>query len=168
MSRARNGNAVDHFDLFPFISILVCTLGFLLMVTLSVVAISLGPGARMVIVPEPVDPTAVPMAIAGRPVGEKPLLIEWDGSQVTIHPSRVQVPWAAASENEGMNDSHFGQLLKAVRQNRGRYYVFVAVRPSGFGNLGDLIDLMDHQKIKYGYEPFEQDRPLGIKGGVKL
>lgn len=153
MKRRHNGGDVDHFDLFPFISILVCTLGFLLMVTLAVVAICLGPGARQIIIPE---------ALPGQ-IKREPLMIEWDGSQVTIHPSGTKVSWAEASKNEGVNDSPFGQLLLKVRQEKARYYIFVAVRPSGFGNLGQLVDLMHKQKLNFGYEPFEQGRPIGIQ-----
>jgi len=152
MGRQHGRPEADYFDLFPFISILVCTLGCLLMVTMSVVALSLGPGATEI------------WQIEGA-ANKLPTLIEWDGDIITIHPGRVRVAFGAASDNGGRNDSPFGRLVERIRQNRGREYIFVAVRPSGFGNLEALLTLLQRQGINAGYEPIEQDRSVGVAEG---
>jgi hypothetical protein len=141
--------------LFPFISILICTLGCLLMVTMSWVALALGPGLSeqwRVMTRGPGD----------RSVEKAPTLLEWDGDAVTVHPEKVRVPWAAASVNNGRNDSAFGRLLELVRKNRERQYLYVAVRPSGFGNLDPLLALIRSQQIDVGYEPIQQDRVVSL------
>ena len=42
----RGSQQEDHFDLLPFIAILMCVLGTELLVTMSMAALSLGVGAR--------------------------------------------------------------------------------------------------------------------------
>ena len=45
MPRHYEDYSKDHFDLLPFIAILMCMLGCLLLVTISIAALSMGPGA---------------------------------------------------------------------------------------------------------------------------
>lgn len=155
MRRGLGSAEVDHFDLFPFISILICTLGCLLMITMSVVALSLGPAAAEIWKIE-----------GGR--GKLPVLIEWDGEEITIHPRKVRLPWAIATRHGGRNDSEFGRLIGKLREQRERRYLFVAVRPSGFGNLHHLLALLERQQVRVGFEPIEQDRKVGIAEGERL
>src|SRR5271169_180348 len=63
----------DHFDLLPFIGIMMCLLGTLLLVTMCMAAINVGAGAREGWVPQP-DPNA-----------KIPVLIEWDGTYAVWH-----------------------------------------------------------------------------------
>ena len=63
----------DHFDLLPFIGIMMCLLGTLLLVTMCMAAINVGAGAREGWVPQP-DPDA-----------KIPVLIEWDETNVVWH-----------------------------------------------------------------------------------
>ncbi len=65
----------DHFDLLPFIAIMMCLLGCLLLVTISMASINVGVGAGEVWVP----------AGGEKGPGKTPILLEWDGSHVCLH-----------------------------------------------------------------------------------
>lgn len=87
--RARQGEdfSRDHFDLLPFINILMCTLGCLLLVTLSIAALSLGPSAGEGWIASQRDSTPA--------TRKQPVLIEWDGTAVSAHlpAGRIQAKW---------------------------------------------------------------------------
>ena len=150
MAYRRERGMQPKFDLFPFLGILACILGSLVMIVMSMTALSIGPGAAEV------------WMIEGT-TDQVPVLIEWDGISVTIHPGKVRVPWGAAVENEGRNASPFGKLLSDIAAEKDKRYLFIAVRPSGFGNFADLRELIHKRGIIMGYEPIDQARPLGVE-----
>src|ERR1044072_1549402 len=68
------GDYSEHFDMLPFIGLLVCILGVLLFVTLSVAAIALGPNV-----------TEGWLPIDAQVRNKIPVLVEWDGKTAVIH-----------------------------------------------------------------------------------
>lgn len=63
----------EHFDMLPFIGLLMCVLGVLLFVTLSVAALALGPNVKEGwLPPDAQDRNKVP------------ILLEWDGTSAVI------------------------------------------------------------------------------------
>src|SRR5947209_7863817 len=125
----------DHFDLLPFIAILMCTLGCLLFTTLSVAALSLGTGAAEGWIPV-VDPK--------RP-HKTPVLIEWDERLTTIHRDRrvIVARWSQAGWEALTGDTPAGSggaahpppevrsLLDDLARHRETDYALFAVRPAG-------------------------------------
>ena len=83
MRRRRRETSRAGFDLFPFLSILACVLGCLLLVVMAVVALSLGPAAAEI------------WEIEGYQ-RKTPVILEWDGASVVLHPERVRVSAGAA------------------------------------------------------------------------
>jgi hypothetical protein len=152
--------STDHFDLLPYIAILMCTLGTLLLLTLSMTAINLGPNARIGIIPT--FDTNAPSKI--------PVLIEWDGLQVIVHhegrkeiiePGQPQLTF----EDGALKFSETGALKVVMSDLRARtntHYALFAVRPSGFSNFISLRARFDREDISIGYEPFEQARPVEL------
>jgi hypothetical protein len=63
----------EHFDMLPFIGLLMCVLGVLLFVTLSVAALAIGPNVREGWVP-----------ITAQDRKKVPILLEWDGTAAVI------------------------------------------------------------------------------------
>lgn len=143
------------FELFPFLGILACTLGCLLLVVVSMVALSVGPGA------------AENWYVEGK--GKKsPRIVEWDGMMVTIHPSKTKVSASAAMASNGRNSSPFGKLLAEVKADGKRQYIFILVRPSGFSNFGEFRKMIFNDwGIDIGYEPVDQARPISVGGEQK-
>jgi len=155
--------ATDHFDLLPYIAILMCTLGTLLLLTLSMTAINLGPGAGIGIVPtfDPDKPSKMPV------------LIEWDGAHATVHRGSerqsIRVGERRLRIENGelkLDDDTETEKLKAVLDDlvarTNTHYALFAVRPSGFSNFIALRARFDAVDIPIGYEPFEQGRPVQL------
>ncbi|MEA3400530.1 MAG: hypothetical protein U9R79_04725 [Armatimonadota bacterium] len=138
-------------DLFPFLDGLSCALGVLMMIAISLIC------GRMTNVPEQ-------WQIAGEMRSEARLVV-WDGSQVVIDSQEGQtpVPWSAAKELEGDNDTAFGELLDTVEQSDGQLYILVAIRPSGFANYRELAELINAHNIDLGHWPVAQDKHVSLR-----
>ena len=137
--------AADHFDLLPFIAILMCVLGCLLLVTISMSSISVGVGAGEAWIPEGISTT--------QPTNQKiPLLVEWNGSVAVFHrgEQRIRTTWSPGQgrtirvgdqllELDGSdavtNSVEFQNQIRELRELRDSHYVLIAVRPSGFSSL---------------------------------
>ena len=170
-------NEQDHFDLLPFISIMLCLLGTLLLVTMSMASISLGAGAGEGWIPAP-----------GRANANKtPVLIEWDGATAVWHkgqsrirfhphpPDLVQIGgvWLKITRSaDGKNPSiepasapppgQLDALLDELAAKRATHYALFAVRPSGFDTFGRFSAQFRERKIEIGYEPIDQMKPVRL------
>jgi len=156
----------EHFDMLPFIAILMCTLGCLLYVTLIVASLCIGPGAGEGWIP-----------VYGKDQPRKiPMLLEWDGRAVTVHRngSRERVPWDGLQEvqqpdgseaftSNGVDDaSPLGGILAELDRQKETHYALFAVRPSGFETFNLLANEFRQRGIDIGYEPIEEDRPVRL------
>jgi hypothetical protein len=162
--------SADHFDMLPFIAILMCTLGTLLLVTLCMAAVNLGPGAGESWMPT-VDPAKM---------GKRPILFEWNGAvliaQTRPAPSRYDIPIAAyeetpngsaeEAEQKALMDAGFEQLrsglIADLSQHADREYALFAVRPSGFKTFNRIKQEFVKEHIAVGYEPIEQSRAVRL------
>lgn len=180
----------DHFDLLPFIAIMMCLLGCLLLVTISMASINVGVGAGEVWVPGGGE----------QGPGKTPVLIEWDGKHVAVHrptpdgtssrPERVMAfasLWAMGEEFKSkhgggpkaqISDEDF-EKLKAERTKintefntfvdefeaqKATQYALFAIRPQGFETFFELLRIFHEHKIDIGYEPLSsQDKPVGLR-----
>jgi len=140
------------FDLFPFLGILMCLLACLLLIMITMVAMSVGPCITEIWV---VEGNSTKM----------PTMVEWNGTEIVIYPEKTIVPANIALENldeeGGTNDSAFGELLVEVKESGDERYIYFAVRPSGFHNFTDVLAYVKNYGVSVGYEPVEQNRPLG-------
>jgi hypothetical protein len=159
-SRAHNPNE-DHFDLLPFIAILMCFLGSLLLVTLCVASMNLGPGAGEGWIP----------ATSTNKMTKIPVLVEWDGEKATVHRrERRQViemganvrNWFLRSSGAFANPEMMALSQEMASRNETHYILF-AVRPSGFGNFQTLGYEFRTNGVTVGYEPIEQTKPVRLK-----
>ena len=154
----RHNASSDHFDLLPFIAILMCLLGSLLLITMSMAAINIGP---------------VQGWIPSKDVNETtktPLLVEWDGQTMTIqYPAgfkqiylgREYMDWFDSDVN--FKSPEMLDFLKEMKDCNSTSYVLFAVRPSGFGNFQILANKFTTKKIDIGYEPIDQGKPVRLK-----
>jgi len=159
----------EHFDMLPFIAILMCTLGSLLYVTLIVASLCIGPGAGEIWV-----------AVHGMNRLQKiPMLIEWDGQAVTVHRDgrKERMAWQGLRKvrlldgsegysREGVgNASPLGSVLAQLSQRKATHYALFAVRPSGFASFNLFADEFRERGIDVGYEPIEEGRPVYLLPG---
>lgn len=168
MNRRRAERKTDHFDLLPFIAILMCMLGCLLLVTLSIAALSLGAGA---------GEGWIPVADRER-AAKTPVLIEWDGKMATIHRqgsktlakweptdlSRVRIgdQWFTLSGKDENLDAELKKLLDELESQRTTHYALFAVRPSGFDSFERFANQFRSRQIDVGYEPIRQEKPVRL------
>jgi len=154
----------DHFDLLPFIAILLCMLGCLLLVTLSVAAISLGAGAGEGWIPSP-DPNA-----------KNAILVEWDGATLVVHrpAGHETIKWSApvktqsgdrtyyVAPDEGDVDPAYRKFLTELQTAKSRDYALFAVRPSGFDQFEFMASNFREMGIDIGSEPLAEGKSVKL------
>lgn len=166
----QNSGEQDHFDLLPFIAIMMCLLGTLLLITMSMATISIGAGAGEGWIPQP-DPGA-----------KVPVLIEWDGQYAIWHsevgPKKITenfVEFAKFNGNwirydpdgkghkvDGPEPNDLDPLVDYLESRRESHYALFAVRPTGFKNFRRFASRFEDHKIDIGFEPIDQSRPVRL------
>jgi hypothetical protein len=86
--------------LFPILSVLVCLLGTLILMMGAVTSVSLGPGRTVLI----------NVTGASSPRRKQPTYLEWDGTALTVHPSRTRVPIDV--EGTDLSQAEISDLLR--------------------------------------------------------
>lgn len=154
--RERESGEEDHFNLLPFIAILLCVLGTELLVTMSMATVSLGVGAGEGWVPskDPAKPT------------KNPLLIEWDGAIATVQ-------WKTGDEKIPVNvtdkavPAPLKNVMDVLAAKRATDYALFAVRPSGFESYFRLAAMFRQRGIVVGDEPVEQGKRVRLMENPK-
>lgn len=161
MSRRKG---TDHFDLLPYIAILMCTLGTLLLVTLCMAAINMGPGA---------GEAWIPTSDTNR-VTRIPVLIEWDGEAATVQRDQTRERIRIGTRSIKLVDGEFKimepdddrprleSLLAEMALKKNSHYALFAVRPSGFKSFLSLRSEFDDKEISVGYEPIPQGKTVKL------
>ena len=169
---AANGESAeqDHFDLLPFIGIMMCLLGTLLLVTMSMAAINIGAGAGEGWVPQP------------EPGAKQPVLIEWDGKYAVWHAEsgllKIEenfdeyairegnwihfLPSGRGERVSGPKPNPLDPLVDYLESRRHTHYALFAVRPSGFANFTRFKSRFEDRDIDVGAEPLDQGKPVRL------
>lgn len=129
-------------ELFPFLSVLACMIGTLVLVIIAVATGVLGSRRSIVLVARDSH---------GRNLTLQPRYVEVRGDGVVLHPGQQFVP----AEDVLRSGTPLRRLLEEVRQNRTREYVIVAVRPDGFALFDDVRTQVENRGIEIGYEPVD-------------
>lgn len=159
MKRDRQSASADRFDLLPFVAILMCTLGCLLFITLSVASLSLTrPGGGEVF-----------------RATEQAVLIEWGyrASAFKENGRRVEVAWDAAAWESMETGSvlrtgvagippEMRDLLDEISSQRGKRYALFAVRPSGFKSFAAMRALCEQRHIRVGYDTIGEESKVEL------
>ena len=153
MARRRGGVSVGSSlgaELFPFLSVLACVIGTLILLVILVTSGVLGSRRSITLVAE---------GSQGQNASLRPRYVEVTGEGVVLHPGGETV----ASSSLGRRDTPLAKLLREVAANREREYVIVALRPSGYPLFGRVRDQVEGQGIKIGYEPIDEGWKLRIR-----
>ncbi|MFZ0391088.1 MAG: hypothetical protein WAN36_11575 [Calditrichia bacterium] len=165
MSRSRKSND-PPLSLFPMFNILICTLGVLIFILITVVILSIGINKQVIVSPE------IP---SGAEKQKKPLYVEWTGSALIIHPEETRIPLPLQEKNfnnykdvyhfieQSLNSSTSLTSLKEVYRHGSDRYLLILIRPSGFQNFDIIRGYFEQKKIDIGYEPIEQNWELYLK-----
>lgn len=161
----------DHFDLLPFIGIMMCLLGALLLVTMSAAAINVGIGAGEGWIPQPTIDEQ-----------KTPVLIEWDGHYATWHSetglktleenfieyAKKDGQWIRWDEKgsgrrvDGPQPNPLDPLVTFLESRRQTHYALFAVRPSGFKTFLRFASRFEDRDIQIGSEPVDQAKPVRL------
>ena len=168
MSKHNFFKGSDHFDLLPFIAILMCLLGTLLLITMGMTAINLGPGAKegWTILNDTINKS------------KTPILIEWDGETAVIHRNTRQIlaKWSSSTQkvftkngksvqfSDSLSlDSALWNVIVELKRDHNFKFALFAVRPSGFKNFNLFAEEFRNRNITIAKEPIEQDKKVRIK-----
>jgi hypothetical protein len=151
----------EHFDLLPFINILMCTLGCLLLIALSMASLSLGSA--------PEDWRVVPDSDSASQ-HKVPILLTWDGKMIVaqLASDGLCMSWPPnlamdqGSCPPGTKLSDFEALSTYLGSRKSTHYALIAVRPSGFENFRELTKALTAQGISIGYEPISQAKQVRL------
>lgn len=137
-------------ELFPFLSILACTIGTLILLIIVLTTQAMNQQ----------EVTIVARAEEGGVNRSKtPRYIECRDDGVVLHPSGEFVPRA----NLGDPNSPLQKLIQQVKANKNREYLIVALRPDGIDIFNRIRDLVEGEGIDIGYEPVDFNWKLTIK-----
>lgn len=151
MRRARGrGRRAPAAELFPFLSVLACMIGTLVLVIISITSGVLGSRRSIVLVARDSQ---------GRNLTLQPRYVEVRGDGVLLHPGEVFVP---ESELERLG-TPLHALLREVSANRDREYVIVALRPDGYPHFDRVRAQVERRGIQIGYEPVDAGWTLRVR-----
>jgi hypothetical protein len=136
--------------MLPFIGLLMCVLGVLLFVTLSVAALAIGPNVKEGWLPIDAQRKKIP------------ILLEWNGQSAVIHAEDQSKLVQTFLDSDNKNTPELSSFLTAMMAKRKTHYVLFAVRPSGFENFQLLADQFREKKVDVGYEPIPQDKNVRL------
>lgn len=150
----------EHFDLLPFIALMMIVLAVLLFITMSIASVNVGAGAAEGWIP-------------AKTVGSQnkiPILVEWDGVTVVIQEVKGHKNIALGREvrrwwnsDWQFRNDEMRAFWNDMKKRSSTHYVLFAVRPSGFENFQVLASEFRNAKVSVGYEPVEQGKKIQIK-----
>ncbi len=150
MGRRRRNYQKAELELFPFLSVLACTIGSLILLIIVISSQTFSGGKQV---------TIVAKADRGNNQVKTPRYIECREDGVVVYPSREFV--SASSLNSP--NSGLLRLINEVKLNRNKEYIIVAVRPKGIGVFQKVREIIEREKIDIGYEPIDEDWEINVK-----
>jgi biopolymer transport protein ExbD len=153
MRRRSSSRPTIEIELFPFLSILACTIGTLILLII-VMTTQLFDSQREVTILAKTENNE-----EGKNQSKTPRYIECQKNGIILHPSQEFVK---KNDIENSN-SALKRLLSEVKQNSNKEYLIVAIRPDGIEVFKKVRDLIEQQGIDIGYEPIDKDWTLKIE-----
>ena len=153
MSRYRHKSAEITMDLFPFLSILACTIGALILLIIVMTTQTMGNQQKVKIIAKQEGDQK-----QGQDQSKSPRYLECSEKGVILYPEKITIPSAQLKQNPALKT-----LLDQLSKNRDKEYLIVAVRPGGIDTFQTLRTLVESRGIDIGYEPFEDGLQLNFE-----
>ena len=150
MRRRSISRQLNNVELFPFLSVLVCTIGTLILLIIVASSQILSSQSEVSIIARDED---------GTNRTKNPHYIECQQDGIIIHPSQEFV----SNKDLANSDSALGRLILQISARKEQEYVIVAVRPNGFQVFEQVRTLLEQADIDIGFEPIDQDWKLKFK-----
>jgi biopolymer transport protein ExbD len=144
--------SVTEIELFPFLSVLACTIGVLILLIIVLMAQTFSNQRQVTIVARTEN---------GQNQNKQPRYIECRSDGI-IHPGEQFVSLTALN----LSYSPLQTLLEEVKINRDKQYLIVAIRPDGIEVFDKVRALIESEGIDIGYEPIDEGWTLKIQGNI--
>jgi len=139
-------------ELFPFLSILACTIGTLILLIIILTTQALDPQEAVVV-------AKIDKDSRGSNTTKTPIYIECRKDGFILHPGKEFAPRADIFQK----DSSLLKTIAKLEANKDQEYLIVILRPDGLEMFNKLRDLVDEKGIDIGYEPLEFGLELKIE-----
>lgn len=154
MRRRSPSKKYAEVELFPFLSILACTIGTLILLIIVLTTQALNKQEVTIVAREENGVNAV----------KNPFYIECRSTGVVLYPSEEFVPL----DRLGTLNSPLQQMIEKVQEDSDRNYIILALRPNAidtFNRVRTIIEqanaeLSKENKIDIGYEPVDANWTL--------
>jgi biopolymer transport protein ExbD len=153
MRRRSSSRPSIEIELFPFLSILACTIGTLILLII-VMTTQLFDSQREVTILAKTENNE-----RGKNQNKMPRYIECRKDGIVLHLSQEFV---TKNDIESSN-SALKKLLNEVEQNSNKEYLIIAIRPDGIEVFKKVRNLIEQKGIDIGYEPIDKDWTLKIE-----
>ena len=139
-------------ELFPFLSVLACTIGTLILLIVVMTTQALEPQEAVIVAKTDEDSR-------GANKTKTPLYIECRKDGFILHPKKEFAPRADFYDKK----SSFGKMIANLKANKDKEYLIVILRPDGLEMFNKLRNLVKEEGIDIGYEPLEFGLELKIE-----
>lgn len=139
-------------ELFPFLSVLACTIGTLILLIIVLTTQALEPQEAVVVAK--VDENS-----RGANQNKTPLYIEAREDGFILHPTKEFAPRADLYDEQ----SPLRTTIANLRANKDEQYLILILRPDGLEMFDKVRELVEQDGIDIGYEPLEYGLELKIE-----
>ena len=139
-------------ELFPFLSVLACTIGTLILLIIVLTTQALEPQEAVVVAK--IDENS-----KGANKTKTPLYIESREDGFVLHPSKEFAPRADLYDSK----SPLRKTIANLKANKDKQYLILILRPDGLEMFEKVRQLVEEEGIDIGYEPLEYGLELKIE-----
>ncbi|MGF1541130.1 MAG: hypothetical protein ACFCU5_11885 [Pleurocapsa sp.] len=145
----RSNSPSAEIELFPFLSVLFCTIGTLILIIILLVVQASASNKKVNIIAK--NDSSINQ-------NKTPRYIECQSDGVIIHPTEEFI----SIEDINQTNSIFDTFLSEIKAQETEYLI-IAIRPDGVEIFQEIRELIESEGIDIGYEPIDQDWELKIK-----
>lgn len=139
-------------ELFPFLSVLACTIGTLILLIIVLTTQALEPQEAVVVAKTDENSK-------GSNENKTPVYIEARQDGFVLHPSKNFAPRADFYDEK----SEFRKTIASLKANKDKQYLILILRPDGLEMFDLARGLVQEEGIDIGYEPLEYGLDLQIE-----
>ena len=141
-------NEASNLELFPFLSVVACTLGSLVLLII-IIALQIGSDARQLLL-------SLPGTEQETQISQNPLLyVECREEAIVLYPGSREIP----KEEIDRFNSEIANFLEEAKQDENTIIYFL-IRPSGVSVFDRMRNIVEQENINLRYEPIGKDWQL--------
>lgn len=139
-------------ELFPFLSVLACTIGTLILLIIVLTTQALEPQEAVVVAKTDENSR-------GSNRDKTPVYIESREDGFILHPNKEFAPRADLYDE----NSALRRTIAELKANKNEQYLILILRPDGLEMFDKVRQLVEEEGVDIGYEPLEYGLELNIE-----